>query len=171
MRRPEFREYSLPADRTVKTLTAIGILVVAIVFLLTVLFRPASGVAEFTASIASILLIVVFAVTYLYSPKRIVLEEDKIIIERVLGKVEIPYTDIREVSLVSRPKMLRLFGSGGLFGYFGLFNFEGETVHVYTKRLKDLVLIKASKTYLIAPDNPDEFMKSLKYKLRNSGQK
>ncbi len=51
--------------------------------------------------------------------------------------------------------------SPNFFGYFGLFRFEGKTVHVYARRLKDFVLIKADETYLIAPNNPDEFMQSV----------
>ncbi len=109
------------------------------------------------------ILIVPILVTYMYSPSKVILEDDRIVIERVLDKVEIFYANIREASLLSKPKMLRIFGSGRLFGYFGMFRLSGETVHVYARRMRDFVLIKADKTYLIAPENPEDFMRNLKH--------
>ena len=109
------------------------------------------------------ILIVPILVTYMYSPSKVILEDDRIVIERVLGEVEIFYADIREVSLISKPKMLRIFGSGGLFGCFGMFRLNGETVHVYARRMRDFVMIKADKTHLIAPENPEDFMRNLKH--------
>jgi len=59
-------------------------------------------------------------------------------------------------------KRLRLFGSAGFFGYFGLFSIEGDKAWVYARRTRDMILIKADKNYLVAPENAKEFMAELK---------
>jgi hypothetical protein len=63
----------------------------------------------------------------------------------------------------------KTFGSGGLFGWFGLFHItEIGEVWIYARRTKDLILIKADKNYLLAPENPKEFMKNLRARLNKN---
>ncbi|MBO8181628.1 MAG: hypothetical protein H0Z28_02405 [Archaeoglobus sp.] len=113
---------------------------------------------------------VIIAVVYAFSPKEVILKKDKIAIRKALGEVNIPYFKIKDVSYFGklRWKTIRLFGSGGLFGWFGLFHVpEIGEVWVYARRNKDMVLIKADKNYLLAPENPENFMENLRMGLNN----
>jgi len=115
------------------------------------------------------ILIAVLVVPYLFSPKGILIENDRIIIRRVLGNIIIPLRDVAEIKLLpSIPTMrLRLFGSGGLYGYFGYFYLPNlGTVRIYATRRYDLVLIrcKDGRTYVISPEFVEECCKKLKIK-------
>lgn len=47
-------------------------------------------------------------------------------IKMFLGSVKIPYSSIREMAILNKLKIVRLFSSRGLFGYFELFRFDDE---------------------------------------------
>ncbi len=157
------KEYDLPTDKTTKIITVLGILgtlsPIALFTYFGILSEPV-----IPAISASILIVLVIA--YLFSPKKIVLEDDRVVIGRVFGSVEIPYTKIREVTFLGKPGMLRLFGSGGFFGYFGLFSVEGDKTWVYARKMEDLILVRADKNYLIAPENAGEFIGELESKVK-----
>lgn len=59
----------------------------------------------------------------------------------------------------------RKAASGGLFGYFGLFNTRKHgDIHVYTGSLKEhlvFVRLKSGKQYLFSPNNLLEFLDQL----------
>jgi hypothetical protein len=119
--------------------------------------------------LAFTLTLALFTITYAYVPKEIILENDRLVIKRVIGKVDIPYKQIREVSYLEKlkSKIIRLFGSGGLYGWFGIFYVSGiGKVHMYARRMSNFVLIKADKNYLLSPENPKEFVKNLKSLLK-----
>ena len=116
----------------------------------------------------SAILFMVFAVIYACTPKEVTLEDNAVVIKKTFGKITIPYSKIREVSFFEKLnwKTIRIFGSGGLFGWFGLFSVPGVgDVRIYARRKRDFVLIKADKNYLIAPENPEEFIRNLNRKL------
>ncbi len=54
----------------------------------------------------------------------------------------------------------RLRGSGGMFGYYGLFSTAklGKSTWYVTNRHNSVVVITASKTVLFSPDDPDRFL-------------
>lgn len=96
-------------------------------------------------------LLIVFIIVYAYTPKEVILDDRCLVIKRVLGQIVIPYDKIREISFFEKLnwKTIRIFGSGGLFGWFGLFRVpEVGDVWIYARKRKDFVLIKADKNYL-----------------------
>ncbi len=152
--------YKLPAERSVRIFTLAMFLIPFILFFsFYALDMPLVGI------ITGIPILIVSAVTYAYAPKEVILEKNAVVIKRVLGQVVIPYGKIREVSFFEKLnwKSIRIFGSGGLCGWFGLFHVPdvGE-VWIYARRRRDLVLIKADKNYLIAPENPGDFILNLR---------
>jgi hypothetical protein len=72
-----------------------------------------------------------------------------------------------EISVSKTPKIWkstwlggRLWASGGLYGYFGIFIFKGiGKVWMYVTNRNNLVLVEDAKhkKYLISPDNADRF--------------
>jgi hypothetical protein len=88
------------------------------------------------------------------------------IIHRPLKDVVIHRSAIVEVHQMEDGKLarsMRLFGSGGLFGYFGLFwNREFGTMTWYaTRRDQAIIIITSShKKLVITPDETDAFMQA-----------
>jgi hypothetical protein len=61
---------------------------------------------------------------YLYSPQSYRVSGDSILIRRLVGTVRLPLDSIRELRAGAADdfrQCARLWGSGGVFGYFGLF--------------------------------------------------
>jgi hypothetical protein len=56
-----------------------------------------------------------------------------------------------------------LFGSGGLFGYYGLFRTRalGRSTWYVTNRKNRIVLIAGAKTFVLSPDDVDGFLRAL----------
>ncbi len=96
----------------------------------------------------------------LWAPRGYILQKNLIIIKRIIGDVEIT---VSEESKIWKWTWLgiRLWASGGLYGYFGIFFFRGiGKVKMYATNRNNLVLVKDAKNtkYLISPDNVDKFM-------------
>ncbi len=101
--------------------------------------------------------------TWLFHPMKYVVDGSNLVIKRPLGSIKIPLREIREVSKIDRGGILagfRLFGSGGLFGYFGAFRFRDHgTVSMWATDKNKLVFIRTDfKKYVISPDNVIEFL-------------
>jgi hypothetical protein len=104
--------------------------------------------------------IITSAVLSLVISLTILLEKNMIIVKRIIGDLEIIVSN--------EPKIWkwtwwggRLWASGGLYGYFGIFVFKGiGTVRVYATNRNNLVLVENVKNtkYLVSPDNIDRFM-------------
>lgn len=98
-------------------------------------------------------------VFFLFSPRGYALSERHIYILRPVGKIKIHRDSIKSLEIIERAKPhMRTFGSGGLFGWFGIFDFEEGKVNVWATRWEQMVRIETdSKIYLISPANPDDF--------------
>lgn len=120
-------------------------------------------------------LIVVFIATIIgglgYMPIRLTIENDKIILRRLFGTINIPIKDIIEIKAIENSETafsIRTFGSGGLFGYLGKFkNKKLGSYTMYATNVNELILIRTDrKTYVFSCKNRDEFIESVK--LRNN---
>src|SRR5437763_1274408 len=99
-------------DTVTKTITAaVAIVVVAVSFTTKIPF--AIGVVAF-----------LFALAYAWSPAGYAVSDGALVIRRLLGNISIPLAAIRAARAATADDFrgcIRLFGSGGLFGYYGLF--------------------------------------------------
>ncbi len=100
-----------------------------------------------------------FIFTWLYAPKSYTLENDMLCINRSIGQKKINLTDITEIRVVTKKDMgwlIRTFGVGGLFGYFGYFYSSklGSLIFYATKR-SNSVFIRTSigRNIIITPDD------------------
>ena len=117
-------------------------------------------------------LIIIFIATIIgglgYMPIRLIIENDKIILHRLFGAINIPIKDIIEIKAIENSGTafsIRVFGSGGLFGYLGKFkNKKLGYYTMYATDINELILIRtARKTYVFSCRNRDEFIESVKY--------
>ena len=115
----------------------------------------------------AILSLLIILVAYAYSPRGYVLEGRSIVVRRLVGQVRIALDDLREVRRVTANDLrgcLRLWGSGGLFGYYGLFSSSqlGRFTQYATNRKNSVLLITGTKRFVVSPDDVDAFLASIR---------
>jgi hypothetical protein len=108
----------------------------------------------------------VLLLVYAYSPRGYVLADREMLVKRLAGTVRMALDDVREVRTAVPEDFRgckRLWGSGGMFGYYGLFSTTklGKTTWYVTNRANSIVVITASKTVLISPGEPDRFLAAI----------
>jgi hypothetical protein len=88
-------------------------------------------------------------------------------VRRLAGQARIALDDVREVRR-STPDdsrgCIRLWGSGGFFGYYGLFRSAklGKFTGYVTNRNNSVVVITGSSTALFSPDDVDGFLAAIR---------
>ena len=112
-------------------------------------------------------LILVLFVGFAYSPRGYIVADRAVIVQRLVGDVRVPVENARELRRVAPEDLrgcIRLWGSGGLFGYYGLFRTSklGKCTWYATDRKKLIVLIGESKTTIYSPDDVDGFMAAVR---------
>ena len=106
--------------------------------------------------VASIVSAVVL-IAALYAPWRYVISEESLTVKRAIGSVRYrlsEFTSARRLTPEDLKGCTRLWASGGLFGYYGLFqtNRLGKCWWYVTQKNKAVVLT-GNKTLVISPDN------------------
>lgn len=79
--------------------------------------------ATFSPSIIKVICAGFFLIAYPSAPRGYTIMDDKITINRIIGNIAINRSEIKLIKVVEKftDIALRLWASGGLFGYFGLF--------------------------------------------------
>lgn len=140
--------------------------VITIVILLLFVFFPVSTFffepPRIGVSIAVIVLMLLMAfISFGMIPKRIAVSHAQILIKNLFGAILINMNQIESVTEQSKSGLNhRTFGVGGLFGYFGYFN-GGQIWYVTNRNKKVIIKLKSGKTYVISPENPYEFVKTI----------
>lgn len=113
------------------------------------------------------LLIIVFLATIVigvgYMPMQLKADDEKITVRRLFGSLKITRNGIMEIRQVGRSDIansIRIFGSGGLFGYLGRFkNDRLGSYTMYATDLNHLIYIRtSSKKYVFSCSCPKEFI-------------
>jgi hypothetical protein len=110
--------------------------------------------------------IFVIVLCFAYSPRGYLLADRSILVKRLAGAARIPLEDVREARRATSDDFrgtIRLGGSGGLFGYYGLFSTSklGRATWYITNKSNSVVVTTAAKTVLVSPDDPDAFLATL----------
>ncbi|MHC1628747.1 MAG: PH domain-containing protein [Candidatus Nezhaarchaeales archaeon] len=165
---PVLCEFKAPYDRLVKAITSaliVGLLALIVGF--SYLALSEREVVDFIAlAIVIVIVIPTLIVPYLYSPRAFGITAKGVLVKRPLKSFLIPYEDIASVKRVSWTwKGIRLFASGGLYGYFGLFQISGlGRAWMYVTNRDKMLLIETKRgvKYIISPSDPELFMEKLK---------
>ena len=145
---PAQTSFSVTYDLTTKLVT--GFVVALATLAVLVVHSMAAGV------LVSLLIAACFA----YSPRGYEIADQTLTIKRMAGNVRLPLDGVSEVRLAGGDDLkrcIRLWASGGLFGYYGLFNTKGlgNCTWYVTNRRKSVVLINGAKTVVLSPDDPN----------------
>jgi hypothetical protein len=68
--------------------------------------------------------VILIGLSYGYSPRRYTVSGRSVVVRRMIGDVRIPLDGAREIRAATAEDLegaIRLWASGGLFGYYGLF--------------------------------------------------
>jgi hypothetical protein len=109
----------------------------------------------------------IYGLAFAFRPAGYVVTADEVIISRPLADVHIRRADIKRVAALPARDIggaIRLFGVGGLFGYYGKYanTLLGRMTWYATRRdTPVLVETTAGKKYILTPDNPSSFVGAL----------
>lgn len=113
-----------------------------------------------------------FVVGWLFRTTGYAITEDELVIDRSIGPRRLSLKDIESAKRVSWSDMgsqMRVFGSGGYGGYYGVYSSSAfkNSIDYYATNLSNLVLIKprTSRELLVSPDDPASFEEALRARL------
>jgi hypothetical protein len=149
---PAFRQPYDATTKVVSTLVCVGFVIAALV-----------SKSPLLAGVEVALL----ALAYAYSPRGCTVREGAIVVDRRIGEVRIPLAGIREARTATPEDLrgcLRLWASGGLFGYYGLFRTSklGRCWWYVTNRRNIVVVVTAAQTSLFSPDDTHGFLEAIR---------
>jgi hypothetical protein len=107
------------------------------------------------------------AITYALSPQQYIFDGSHLIIRKAIGKtITIPLGDIQGYTIITdltKIRMIRVFGNGGLFGYYGMFSMaEYGPINFQLTRMKNIVIVQTKKMrYALSPCNTEGFVHTL----------
>jgi len=154
--------FTTSLDKFNKT-TTILVFVFLLVIVIVAFFLIPKGEPNIIDSIA-FLPVILFFVVYLFRPNNYSISNDKLLIHRILGNIEIQRNNIQSVQEIDESQVknsLRTFGVGGFFGSFGKFwNSKLGNMTWYVTRKNNFVLVetKDKKKIILTPDKPEEFV-------------
>lgn len=160
-------EFKAPYSRFVKvvTIATTTLLISLSTYFLYILTTVDEGSIAFLAPLP-IVLTLLLIIPFLFSPRGYALTEAGVLIKRPIGGILIPYGNIANVRVVTEGlgRGIRLWGSGGLYGFIGLFHIKNlGRVWVYATDHNKMVLIETRQgtKYIISPDDPTAFIERL----------
>jgi hypothetical protein len=115
-----------------------------------------------------VFLLLIYFIAFAFRPISYDLVADKLIIHRLFTDVKIDRNIIKSVELLDRDKIgyvIRTFGVGGLFGYYGKFaskKLGGMTWYATRNDKTVLVLTVDDKKIILTPDDPEKFVADFK---------
>src|SRR5205809_6718386 len=119
--------------------------------------NPFAAVLSLTATMAIII------VCLLCRPLEYILTDDSLIVRRVLKNVTIARKEITTVRSVGEKELkglVRVFGVGGLFGYFGKYGGKKSGgIDMYaTNRSNSIMIETSAQSLIITPDDAAAFL-------------
>lgn len=154
--------YKTSLDTSAKVTTiAITILFAAIIIGQISLIKDNGNAAPIFTTVASLL---IYFGTFSFRPISYRLADDKLIIHRLLADIKIERSEIKSVEQIDKENLswsVRVFGVGGLFGYWGKFtNRKIGSMTWYATRRNNAVLIKTiyNKVIILTPNEPEKFV-------------
>ena len=155
--------YKASFDNLTK-ITTIGVTILfAFIFFVPLIFIT-DGSGDQNAIYTRAAGLAIYIITYGFSTKYYQLTPDAVIIRRLFGNVKIKRSEITSIEIVEKENMgwiMRIFGVGGLFGYWGRFSSSklGSMTWYATRKNKIVLITKINnKKIVITPDEAEQFI-------------
>ena len=151
----------------------VAITVIAILFILPIIlslirksliYRKSDMKVAVALMFITILLSVASVAPLFYMPQSILIDSKKVIINRLIGQKQIQIKDIDLIEQYSsKDTSVRIFASGGLFGYIGYFKSDGLLYKMLVLNESQMVLIKTnSENIVLSCNKRDSFIRIIK---------
>jgi hypothetical protein len=110
-----------------------------------------------------ILFALILAAAFAWSPTGYSIGDGYLSVHRVIGNLRIPLASIREVRIASGEDLqgsTRIVGSGGLFGYHGVFRSSklGKSTWCVTRHSHAVIVVTSDSNFVVSPDDVDGFI-------------
>lgn len=118
------------------------------------------------------ILVVIFILAYIYHPTKYIVTNKYFGIKKPFHLTKFSLNSIKFIKEIDRNELAvrsRIFASGGLWGYFGIFysnNFGKVKMNVSNYDNLVLIVTKSSGIIIISPENPTEFVNQLNSQLQ-----
>ena len=155
-------KYKASLDNLSLAITLIVAVVLIIIFVSIGkdVFKNTESKFPWIAIIVSIVLpIAIYVISWLFSTNAYTITDDELVINRPGGDRRIKLSEIDSVRTVEKDEigtMIRTFGNGGLFGYYGKFHSSKlGSMTLYATQSKNRILIKTihGTQIMITPDD------------------
>jgi len=152
-------------SQKVVVITVIAILFIFVIILSLIrkalIYRKSNIKVTLSLTFITILLSVISVVPLFYMPQSILIDSKKIIINRLIGKKQIQFKDIDLIEQYSsKDTSVRIFASGGLFGYIGYFKSDGLLYKMFVLNESQMVSIKTkSENIVLSCNKRDSFIR------------
>ncbi len=170
------REFNASLDKKTKRLTLLGF---GMFFLILISFYPQIEKNSERGLTMLYLLLAIFVLSYvlpyLFRPLKYTVTSDELIVKRLIKPYVIKLSEIKKIREISEEELKgtkRIFGSGGVFGYFGKFrNKNFGTMTFLTTRTDNRVYILTAegKNIVLSPDDSEEFVKTIASRINGEG--
>jgi hypothetical protein len=157
--------YNTSLDKTASVITiAVSILFAFIIGGQFIILKDKGHAIPIYTTVTCLL---IYFLTFAFRPVKYVVTKNELIVRRPLLNVHIKRADIKSVKSIERNTIsgsIRIFGIGGLFGYYGSFsNFSLGRMTWYATRRDKPVLVKTSdnKIIIFTPNDPATFVTEL----------
>ena len=146
MASPASASFTVSYDSAAKTISTVVCVMFAILGLAT------------TSIAVGIVFVAMLAVSFAWSPTGYSIGDGFLSIYRVIGYFRITLASIREVRIASREDLegsLRIFGRGGLFGYYGVFRSPklGKSTWFVTRHSHAVIVLTSAGNFVLSPDD------------------
>jgi len=115
-----------------------------------------------------IALVLLFCVAY--APLSISLNHSELVLKKIIGKISIPYHQIEIIEPFTFTNDVRIFGSGGVCGYIGIFsNDEKGRYYSYIGEVKQafFIVTKSGKKYAFSCENAPFVIETIKKNIQH----
>lgn len=159
--------YKASLDKTGRIITVSVTLI--FMFIILVQYIDRININNSIRILTSAVLAAIYFGTYALAPLGYIVNFKELIIRRPLANIRIKKTNIQRVEIIDREllkRSIRVFGDGGLFGYYGKFsNSQMGLMTWYITRRDKLVLVLTAdnRKIILSPDDPHRFVAEFNY--------
>jgi hypothetical protein len=158
-------EFKTSLDKLAKVVTAVVTVLITGIIVLQLIFIQDFGNASSIITITTLLLS--YLIAFMFRPISYVILDELLVIHRPLLDIKIELNQIKNVQILDSQELkgtIRIFGVGGLWGYWGSFaNTRIGVMKWYATRMSNAVLktTVSNKKIVLTPDEPELFVKNL----------
>ncbi|MFN3795707.1 MAG: PH domain-containing protein [Chitinophagaceae bacterium] len=158
--------FTASMDRTTKLITGFITVLVAVITLAQ--FISSLEHFSYLSIFSNSILPVLYIITFVFRPIHYKLSGDKLIIHRLSSDVAIDRNTIKQVQQIEPERLkksVRIFGVGGLFGYYGRYanhTLGSMTWYATRKNKTVLIITNTNEKIVLTPDEPEAFVERLK---------